>query len=104
MFAEHAGHPFTTTTPTPPVIPIRAIDNEQLAVIARDQPEPSTQAGRVEHCDLDAAPVASCAGIFARCPVLQIQSNSRRTFTPRAAARTKRIREPVADLIGALKM
>ena len=54
-------------TPTPPVMPIAVVDDEQLSVIARNEPEPAAEAGRVEDGDLDAAHRAAIEGTCATC-------------------------------------
>ena len=82
-------------------MPTRPVDDEQLAVIARHEPEPAAEAGRIEDGDFDARRRAAALRNARDVPRTPIQSSSRRTATPRSTARTSASPIAVADFVGA---
>ena len=89
MPLQNAGRPFAPT-PTPPVIPMRRIDDEQLAMVARNEAEPAAEARRVEDRDLDAGVSQSARGTRATCRGCRSSRAAACTRTPRCAARVER--------------
>src|ERR1051325_4763388 len=99
MLLEHASQPFAPHADSAGNAH-RAVDNEQLSVVARHEPEPTAKSGGVEHGGLDTA-LSDTANEFARRSAAADPVEEEADLDPPRAGFEQGVRKSPTDLIGA---
>src|ERR1051325_11626845 len=99
MLLEHASQPFAPHADSAGNAH-RAVDNEQLSVVARHEPEPTAKSGGVEHGGLDTA-LSDTANEFARRSAAADPVEASADLDPPRAGFEQGVRNSPTHLIGA---